>query len=782
MVSPTFASFDTFAGVDRATAEAKAAAQVAEYRERLVEIYTKHNPSNVARVDVLLARYREQEKFLFHSVCAKYGEVVDKAHAAANGAAVAGVGITSAPLMAGVSPMPSSAISGTTDSISAKASSEASVAEQVGPGLSPVADSCVGQVSRPKAVLPRPVSLPPPRPAQAASAPAQPLALVAVARQVNGSGVVATPSTAAAARVQLGIAQARSREPLAVTSKASPAKSAHSVVVDDQAVPISFNDTHNSGQPPDKTEEELRGHVEELQGRLAGTKTNIARHDDLSPEERDKLLCEIDFILHDQATGFFDEPMVSSDSESDGGSESSEVSEASMSSPGEPTEVESKTSGATSSQVSRQAKAPPKDASRVEVSTARNAGAPPAAKAKSRAPTRPLAPPLAEAPMHRATSRGHHEARSSSNVHVAIEPVVSARSTPSAEGPGPLAKEDLEDDDSDIDDSMLAGKLGAMLQGSGESKAPPRHAPPPLVIAAGKASIPSKARAPTITQGLVRAEGSARAKPAWGAPPPLRGAPPPLRQGAQGKAGPLVGGMPPPPNGAVARPKVSAIAKEEKPAPELFDQWLACLKFVTGWNDQSSYTTDEIRDSLRDHLAEEGIDHALSIAHLTATVVPLLLDLRRIDAAVVKNLKVEVLRSLKVVQVSILRIVTYELVREMDAREEVKLQRRQNKLNGKKNCTAEPARLGSNKKVYLAADIGSLAQVVRHFRFDRSFSQGLHSLILSIRRQKHNTEKAATALPALKRRRPGSAAAGQEDGPAEDDVGARPRKRVRAAQ
>mmetsp|Transcript_25326 Transcript_25326/g.67292 ORF Transcript_25326/g.67292 Transcript_25326/m.67292 type:complete len:405 (-) Transcript_25326:141-1355(-) len=346
---------------------------------------------------------------------------------------------------------------------------------------------------------------------------------------------------------------------------------------------------------------------------------------------------------------------------------------------------------------------------------------------------------------------------------------------------------------------MLAGALGAMLKGTMDGKAlPPKPSPPPVLEQ--RAPPPVKAAPPIRDAGLpipskskppVRREEAAavaaapppqpdesaagegttgdakgakdkplmtKAKAAWGAPPPLR-------PGTRGKT--ADGSVPPPPKGIGARPKVSAvpIPREETPPPPLFDQWLACLKFVTGWNDQGSHTADEVRDALREHLTEEGICHTQSVTQLTATVVPLLLDLRRIDAAVVKNLKMEVLRGLKVVQVSILRIVTFELCREQDAKELLKVQRKKTKKKAdgdKDGDAAEGAKLAGHTKPYLASDISSLAKVVQHFRFDRTFSQGLHQLILSIRRQKRAEGKPGTPAAATAKRKAAATAVGTE--------------------
>merc|ERR1712039_905756 len=96
------------------------------------------------------------------------------------------------------------------------------------------------------------------------------------------------------------------------------------------------------------------------------------------------------------------------------------------------------------------------------------------------------------------------------------------------------------------------------------------------------------------------------------------------------------------------------------------------LSSTSGWNDQSKYTDNEIKDAFREHLRDEGIDHRNTVDKLCGTIVPLLLDLRRIDEAVVKNLRQQVLRGLKIVQVCILRIVTFELFRERDMKEDRK--------------------------------------------------------------------------------------------------------------
>lgn len=51
---------------------------IAEYRERLVAIYTVHKPDHVPRVEYLLRKYTGQEEFLYQSVCSKYRVDPDK--------------------------------------------------------------------------------------------------------------------------------------------------------------------------------------------------------------------------------------------------------------------------------------------------------------------------------------------------------------------------------------------------------------------------------------------------------------------------------------------------------------------------------------------------------------------------------------------------------------------------------------------------------------------------------------------------------------------------------
>lgn len=224
-----------------------------------------------------------------------------------------------------------------------------------------------------------------------------------------------------------------------------------------------------------------------------------------------------------------------------------------------------------------------------------------------------------------------------------------------------------------------------------------------------------------------------------------------------------------------ARPKVPPPAAEETPPP-LFDQWLACLKFVVGWNDQKKYPEEDIKDALRQHLAGEGIETVSAVDRLCDTVVPLLVDLRRIDSAVVKNVRGQALRNFKTVHISILRIVTFEMVRE----HETKLARMERRLQRKKEGGKAKLSDIADGSPYLAADISTLAKVVQHFRFDRAFSESLQQLIKSIRLSMKKkagmaagTEDAGNdkdGPPAKKRRK--EAAAGEEEGADTGDAAA----------
>lgn len=183
-------------------------------------------------------------------------------------------------------------------------------------------------------------------------------------------------------------------------------------------------------------------------------------------------------------------------------------------------------------------------------------------------------------------------------------------------------------------------------------------------------------------------------------------------------------------------------AEEQAEDTPLFDQWLASLKFVNGWNDQAQRNSEQVSKCLREHLEEEGIEDGPCVGKLCCSLVPLLTDLRKIDVMVVKNLKPEVLKGLKIVHVNILRIVTSELCRERAAKDVLKVSKVKAKQRAASQLSVSDVRDGMP---YLVSNIDTLAQVVRHFRLDRNFSKGLHQLILSFRREKKATPQGAAS-------------------------------------
>lgn len=311
------------------------------------------------------------------------------------------------------------------------------------------------------------------------------------------------------------------------------------------------------------------------------------------------------------------------------------------------------------------------------------------------------------------------------------------------------------DSESDIDDSQLAGALGAMLKPVGvpttACEPPPLRPPPPT-----RPRKDETTRTQAVenrcndTDGFGYGQGrGSDSKPAvesqgvaavWGAPPPLRTSShrvSAVRHDDRDTHVKTVQGY------GYGCSKASPQAQQRETdldgTPPLFNQWLACLKFVTGWNDQGSYSEEQVRRALREHLLCESICQPRCIANIASTIVPLLLDLRKIDAVVVKRLRPDVLRGLKVVQVSILRIVTFELCREQEAKDVDRIQQRKNKRNGDLAVGKSCSSIDASTKPYLASDIGYLAKVVQHFRFDRSFNQGLRQLIISIRKNGRET-------------------------------------------
>eukprot|EP00747_Dinoflagellata_sp_TGD_P093690 gnl/TRDRNA2_/TRDRNA2_165850_c0_seq2.p1 gnl/TRDRNA2_/TRDRNA2_165850_c0~~gnl/TRDRNA2_/TRDRNA2_165850_c0_seq2.p1 ORF type:complete len:446 (+),score=111.63 gnl/TRDRNA2_/TRDRNA2_165850_c0_seq2:198-1340(+) len=188
-------------------------------------------------------------------------------------------------------------------------------------------------------------------------------------------------------------------------------------------------------------------------------------------------------------------------------------------------------------------------------------------------------------------------------------------------------------------------------------------------------------------------------------------------------------------------PPPPPVPKDEGPEPPMFECWLATLKFLTGWNDQRASDAETITRCYNALLTAEGIEHSIAVARLKESVVPLLLDLRRIDQAVVKHLPKQYLKGLRILQIQMVRVVTFELLRERDAKAAKLAKDRAAKKAGKTvdNPGGAKGQLGKDA-TYLVSDISSMAKIVQHFRFDRKFSEGLQNLIGSIRLKGKNKQ------------------------------------------
>ncbi|CAL1166751.1 unnamed protein product [Cladocopium goreaui] len=318
--------------------------------------------------------------------------------------------------------------------------------------------------------------------------------------------------------------------------------------------------------------------------------------------------------------------------------------------------------------------------------------------------TRPKPAPAVPPPLH---SRPAREGKAQ-----AADP------TEEEEGKG---EEHAPEEDEDFNDEEMRAAFAAKLQepgqeGTGEGSATEQDGCP--------ANIATRAKA--------------KPKPkAWGAPPPLSGKKKDADRGADAEMDDST--------------KPEEIPENDQPPPPFFDQWLASLKFIAGWNDQKKYEADQVKEAFSQYLAAEDIVSKDTVEQLCRTIVPLLLDLERVDSMVVANLRKEVLRTLKIVQVCILRIVTFELLREHSAKAA-------KKGRGKKQAEIPP-----EGATYLASDITSLAKVIQHFRFDQTFTKGVHQLIVSFRRQKpEKPEKLKPKGPAS-RKRQGQGAAESDD-------------------
>eukprot|EP00746_Dinoflagellata_sp_MGD_P139192 gnl/MRDRNA2_/MRDRNA2_72686_c0_seq1.p1 gnl/MRDRNA2_/MRDRNA2_72686_c0~~gnl/MRDRNA2_/MRDRNA2_72686_c0_seq1.p1 ORF type:complete len:194 (+),score=30.20 gnl/MRDRNA2_/MRDRNA2_72686_c0_seq1:89-670(+) len=136
----------------------------------------------------------------------------------------------------------------------------------------------------------------------------------------------------------------------------------------------------------------------------------------------------------------------------------------------------------------------------------------------------------------------------------------------------------------------------------------------------------------------------------------------------------------------------------------LFQKWLVTLKFLSGWNDQSKFERSELESWFRSFLRREGVEEVDEVCQV---VVPMMLNVRKIDMAVVRHVKAcdtrgEQLKACKNVQVNILRVLAHELL--------------ESKFN------------------VFSTDPASLAKIVQHFRFDKSFNELLQVLTNSLKR------------------------------------------------
>lgn len=293
-------------------------------------------------------------------------------------------------------------------------------------------------------------------------------------------------------------------------------------------------------------------------------------------------------------------------------------------------------------------------------------------------------------------------------------------------------EEAAHEEDEDFNDEEMMATFAAKLQEPTEDAAPPLEARRRPV---GSRSEQDSDQKPAN----IATRAKAKPKPkAWGLPPPLSG----KKKAKEADAKP-------PREPDVEAPLPEASPEVEQPPPPFFDQWLASLKFIAGWNDQKKYEASQVKEAFSEYLATEDIVGKTTVEQLCRTIVPLLLDLERVDTMVVANLKTEVLKTLKIVQVCILRIVTFEMLREASAKADA-VQKK-----GPKGKKVQPE-VPPEGAAYLASDITSLAKVIQHFRFDQNFSKGVHELIVAFRKQKADKprqEKGATKAPPPKKRR-----------------------------
>eukprot|EP00930_Biecheleria_cincta_P020920 TRINITY_DN15615_c1_g2_i1.p1 TRINITY_DN15615_c1_g2~~TRINITY_DN15615_c1_g2_i1.p1 ORF type:complete len:1300 (+),score=338.90 TRINITY_DN15615_c1_g2_i1:310-3900(+) len=348
----------------------------------------------------------------------------------------------------------------------------------------------------------------------------------------------------------------------------------------------------------------------------------------------------------------------------------------------------------------------------------------PATQAKAEATTKPKLPPT---PPPKPSSPAPKAKVPPANV-----PAMSPKK-PSSQAQGKAEEDKLPEaahEDDDFNDEEMMAAFAAKLQGPSPNQASPS---PESVKSSGAAPATSAKASPPQPAPATRAKAQPKAPKANTASILARK----RRATVDSKAADDKDKS----DKAEVKPADKPSPKEPPPPP-FFDQWLASLKFIAGWNDQRKYQAREVKEAFNEHLESEAIFGKKVIEQLCRTIVPLLMDLESVDSMVVAHLKKEVLRTLKIVQVCILRIVTFELCREQTAKASVR----------KKAKGAKAQQVPPEGQTYLASDISSLAKVVGHFRFDPSFAKGLHQLILAIRRSKKPGPKAEGKKPSAKRK------------------------------
>jgi len=166
-------------------------------------------------------------------------------------------------------------------------------------------------------------------------------------------------------------------------------------------------------------------------------------------------------------------------------------------------------------------------------------------------------------------------------------------------------------------------------------------------------------------------------------------------------------------------------------APTLFDQWLAVLNYIKDKQADDLLQESEVQKRLMEHLQMEGIRHRKTCKGLCNTVVPLLMDLSRIDASISKHLPARSMRQceIKELHTGVLRIVAFEFLREHNRRHACRAKRKAEQ-DGDVRMDIELA--SAPMALTLSGDMLTLANLVKHFDFDLHFVRGLQRLIASI--------------------------------------------------